>query len=188
MARCQTLRTPYKWQPGGPARVIRMPWELEVDATLAATRVSPSFGMTLPEVNPVKHSQRTRNFGPAMASGPRGLGVSRSKLYELLSDGRIRSICLRSQKGAQRGVRLIDKESIDSFMESHGRLKCSPDSTLSGHSERGLFATAKEDLHMFIRQRSRKLWETRRPEAKPVRQFHDGLNRPRSFVPFRLWH
>ena len=46
-------------------------------------------------------------------------GLSRSKLYELLSDGRIRSICVRSQKGAQRGVRLIDRESIDSFMESH---------------------------------------------------------------------
>jgi hypothetical protein len=37
----------------------------------------------------------------------------------LLSDGRIRSICVRSQKGAQRGVRLIDRESIDSFMETH---------------------------------------------------------------------
>jgi excisionase family DNA binding protein len=46
-------------------------------------------------------------------------GLSRSKLYELLSGGRIRSICVRSQKGAQRGVRLIDRESIDSFMESH---------------------------------------------------------------------
>jgi hypothetical protein len=34
-------------------------------------------------------------------------GLSRSKLYELLSEGRIRSICVRSQKGAQRGVRLI---------------------------------------------------------------------------------
>src|ERR1700737_1090591 len=46
-------------------------------------------------------------------------GLSRSKLHELLSDGRIRSICLRSQEGAQRGGRLIDRESIDSFMESH---------------------------------------------------------------------
>jgi hypothetical protein len=37
----------------------------------------------------------------------------------LLSEGKIRSICVRSQKGAQRGVRLIDTESIDSFIESH---------------------------------------------------------------------
>ena len=45
-------------------------------------------------------------------------GLSRSKLYELLSEGQIRSICVRAQKGAQRGVRLIDRESIDLFMES----------------------------------------------------------------------
>jgi hypothetical protein len=45
-------------------------------------------------------------------------GLSRSKLCELLSEGRIRSICVKSQKGAQRGVRLIDRESIDLFMES----------------------------------------------------------------------
>jgi len=44
-------------------------------------------------------------------------GLSRSMLYELLSDGRIRSICVKSQKWARRGVRLIDRESIDLFME-----------------------------------------------------------------------
>jgi hypothetical protein len=63
--------------------------------------------------------------GPVMLS-PRWLripaavkysGLSRSRLYELLSEGRIRSICVKSQKGAQRGIRLIDRESIDLFME-----------------------------------------------------------------------
>jgi hypothetical protein len=44
-------------------------------------------------------------------------GLSRSRLYELLSEGSIRSICVKSQKWAQRGVRLIDRESIDLFME-----------------------------------------------------------------------
>ena len=44
-------------------------------------------------------------------------GLSRSRPYELLSEGRIRSICVKSQKWAQRGVRLIDSESIDAFME-----------------------------------------------------------------------
>jgi hypothetical protein len=43
-------------------------------------------------------------------------GLSRSRLYELLSEGRIKSVCVKSHKGAERGVRLIDKESIDSFM------------------------------------------------------------------------
>ena len=45
-------------------------------------------------------------------------GLSRSRLYELLAQGRIRSICLRSRRDALRGVRLVDKESIELFMES----------------------------------------------------------------------
>jgi predicted DNA-binding transcriptional regulator AlpA len=44
-------------------------------------------------------------------------GLSRSRLYELLSEGKIRSICVKSQKWAQRGIRLIDRESIDLFMK-----------------------------------------------------------------------
>ncbi len=43
-------------------------------------------------------------------------GLSRSRLYELLAEGKIRSICLKSHKGAARGVRPLDRESIDSFM------------------------------------------------------------------------
>jgi hypothetical protein len=43
-------------------------------------------------------------------------GLSRSKLYELLSEGRIKSICVKSHKGAERGIRLLDRESVDSFM------------------------------------------------------------------------
>jgi hypothetical protein len=42
--------------------------------------------------------------------------LSRSRLYELLSEGKIRSICVKSHKGAERGVRLLDRESVDSFM------------------------------------------------------------------------
>jgi hypothetical protein len=45
-------------------------------------------------------------------------GLSRSRLYELLAQGRIRSICLRSRRDAARGVRLVDRESIDRFMVS----------------------------------------------------------------------
>ena len=43
-------------------------------------------------------------------------GLSRSKLYELLSEKRIKSICVKARKGGARGVRLLDRESIDSFM------------------------------------------------------------------------
>jgi hypothetical protein len=45
-------------------------------------------------------------------------GLSRSRLYELLAQGRIKSICLKSHNKAVRGVRLIDREFVDLFMES----------------------------------------------------------------------
>jgi hypothetical protein len=45
-------------------------------------------------------------------------GLSRSRLYELLGQGRINSICLKSRNNSSRGVRLIDRESVDLFMES----------------------------------------------------------------------
>jgi hypothetical protein len=43
-------------------------------------------------------------------------GLSRSVLYKLLANGKIRSICLRSHKNTLRGVRLVDREAIDRFM------------------------------------------------------------------------
>ena len=43
-------------------------------------------------------------------------GLSRSRLYDLISEKRIKSICVKAHKGAARGVRLLDRESIDSFM------------------------------------------------------------------------
>jgi hypothetical protein len=49
-------------------------------------------------------------------------GLSRSRLYELLAQGRIKSICLKSHNRALHGVRLVDRESIDQFMESRQEL------------------------------------------------------------------
>jgi hypothetical protein len=43
-------------------------------------------------------------------------GLSRSMLYNLLSKKGIKSICVKAHKEAARGVRLLDRESIDSFM------------------------------------------------------------------------
>jgi hypothetical protein len=45
-------------------------------------------------------------------------GLSRSRLYELITEGKFKSICLKSHRDAARGVRLVDRESIDRFMES----------------------------------------------------------------------
>jgi len=53
-----------------------------------------------------------------MPSAVKYSGLSRSRLYELLAQGCIKSICLKSHNRALRGVRLVDRESIDQFMES----------------------------------------------------------------------
>ena len=54
----------------------------------------------------------------ADAKGVRsGFGLSRSHLYELITIGKIRSICVR-RSGAVRGRRLFDCESIRAFLNS----------------------------------------------------------------------
>jgi Helix-turn-helix domain len=44
-------------------------------------------------------------------------GISRAVLYRILAEGKIRSSSLRS-RGASRGIRLIDRASLDAFIES----------------------------------------------------------------------
>jgi hypothetical protein len=43
-------------------------------------------------------------------------GLCRSHLYDLIARQKLRSICLKSHKHNTRGVRLIDRESIDQLM------------------------------------------------------------------------
>jgi hypothetical protein len=45
-------------------------------------------------------------------------GISRAVLYRILAEGKIRSSSLRS-RGALRGIRLIDKASLDAYIESY---------------------------------------------------------------------
>jgi hypothetical protein len=45
-----------------------------------------------------------------------GYPFKRAKLYELLATGRIKSFSLK-ERGALRGIRLIDRESLDEFLE-----------------------------------------------------------------------
>jgi hypothetical protein len=44
-------------------------------------------------------------------------GISRAVLYRILGEGKIRSSSLRS-RGALRGIRLIDRASLDAYIES----------------------------------------------------------------------
>jgi hypothetical protein len=44
-------------------------------------------------------------------------GISRAKLFILLADGQIKSASIRS-RGKARGIRVVDRESIDRYLES----------------------------------------------------------------------
>jgi hypothetical protein len=43
-------------------------------------------------------------------------GISRSKLYELFAEGQIRAASVQG-KGSRKGIRLIDRVSLDEFLE-----------------------------------------------------------------------
>ena len=45
-------------------------------------------------------------------------GISRARLYLLLSDGEIKSASVRA-RGRGRGIRVVDRESIDAFLEKN---------------------------------------------------------------------
>jgi hypothetical protein len=46
-------------------------------------------------------------------------GLSKSYIYPAITDGRIRSACLRAHDGASRGIRLIDRFSLDAFLAAY---------------------------------------------------------------------
>ena len=45
-------------------------------------------------------------------------GIGRSLLYELIRDGKVRSICLR-REGRVTGMRLVSAQSLNEFIASH---------------------------------------------------------------------
>jgi hypothetical protein len=44
-------------------------------------------------------------------------GINRNRLYRLISEGVIKTACLKEHRGAKRGLRLIDRFSLDLFLE-----------------------------------------------------------------------
>jgi hypothetical protein len=45
-------------------------------------------------------------------------GINRSRLFRLIAEGAIKSACLKEHRGAKRGLRLVDKFSLDLFLET----------------------------------------------------------------------
>jgi hypothetical protein len=50
----------------------------------------------------------------------RTFGLSRSKLYELIAERRIKSFCLR-ERNKIKGVRLINYDSLSDYLQRHAR-------------------------------------------------------------------
>jgi hypothetical protein len=45
-------------------------------------------------------------------------GINRSRLFRLIAEGKIRTACLKEHPRAKRGVRLVDRFSLDLFLET----------------------------------------------------------------------
>ena len=75
---------------------------------LASTQLQPA----LAALNPV---------WLCLPQAERYSGLRKSRLYELIAEGEIRSYCLKSRKDALRGIRLISRESIDDYLNKKAR-------------------------------------------------------------------
>lgn len=45
-------------------------------------------------------------------------GINRSRLFKLIADDQIRTACLKEHRGAKRGLRLVDRFSLDLYLET----------------------------------------------------------------------
>jgi hypothetical protein len=48
-------------------------------------------------------------------------GFSRAFLYKLLTAGTIESHCVKEKVGSKKGIRIIDRESLDQYIIGHGK-------------------------------------------------------------------
>ena len=80
-------------------------------------------------MEPLTSSEINQEVGACAALQPKWIrlpdatrvsGMGRSLLYERIREGKIRSVCIR-KKNNQRGVRLINVESLNAFIETFGR-------------------------------------------------------------------
>jgi hypothetical protein len=45
-------------------------------------------------------------------------GINRNRLFKLIAEGAIKTACLKEHRGAKRGLRLVDRFSLDLFLET----------------------------------------------------------------------
>jgi hypothetical protein len=74
-----------------------------------------------PESKPEAPSRFDDRINPRWLRIPAAVkysGINRSRLFKLLAEGIVRSASLKERRGAKRGLRLIDRFSLDLFLET----------------------------------------------------------------------
>jgi hypothetical protein len=74
-----------------------------------------------PGANPKHPSRFDDRVNPRWLRIPvavRYSGINRSRLFRLIAEGAIKSACLKEHRAAKRGLRLVDKFSLDLFLET----------------------------------------------------------------------
>jgi hypothetical protein len=73
-----------------------------------------------PEVKPKRPSRFDNRVNPRWLRIPAAVqysGINRSRLFKLIAEGAIKSACLKEHRGAKRGLRLVDRFSLDLYLE-----------------------------------------------------------------------
>jgi hypothetical protein len=73
------------------------------------------------EAKPKRPSRFNDQVNPRwlrIVAATRYSGINRSRLFRLITEGKIRTACLKEHPRAKRGVRLVDRLSLDLFLES----------------------------------------------------------------------
>jgi hypothetical protein len=84
-------------------------------ATIA--RASPEAGAAQPKSVPVRFDDRINPRWLRIPGAIKYSGISRSRLFRLIRDGEIASACLQEHPKSKRGVRLVDRLSLDLLLE-----------------------------------------------------------------------
>lgn len=65
-------------------------------------------------------SKQTTPVWVRVNEATRIFGIGRSRLYELIATGKIRSRVLKARRDSQRGIRLLSYDSLCEFIEQEG--------------------------------------------------------------------
>lgn len=88
--------------------------------TLTSSKISQEVGAS---AEPSERKRKRVPVRPEWLRLPEATdvcGISRSSLYVAMREGKIRSVCLR-KKNNQRGIRLINADSLYAFIESFAK-------------------------------------------------------------------